>query len=96
MYNEEEMEGMSPDLQETIIANIFWLILFGVVSAFFFSGMAYLRTIEDDILMMMALIFILFFTMKMAFWMGKPKLILTKRDKTDRLKILRKKLIHGY
>lgn len=83
------------DIQKTLLFNILWIPMFGLVCYFCIIGISVAANMkEDPIIGLMALVFSLFFTLKMLAWVGHPTLYLKNnellRNANERIKRRRK------
>ena len=77
---------------ETLKVNVGWILMFTMYTIFILVGiMMVSKEFSNEVNKMMALIFILFFAMKIIIWIGHPKLIFTDIKKPNK-----KTIIHGY
>ena len=72
----KEEKNFKIDIKETILRNIFWIIMFSSIYFFAFFGINHSSSLEDETLKVMYLIFTLFFTLKIIVWVGHPEIIL--------------------
>ena len=60
----------------TVMGNLLWILLVGVVIVFVFLGFSSLQTIDDEYNRLLAMIVICFATVKLIVWIGHPRITL--------------------
>ena len=68
------------DWKQTLAQNSFWIVMMLAVYAFCTMGISVAASIEDEVIKVMALIFTLFFTLKMFAWCGHPRINLKEKE----------------
>jgi uncharacterized membrane protein YfcA len=67
------------DWKQSLAQNFFWLIMVLFIYVFAFFGISAAASIEEEMLKVMALVFTLFFTLKMVAWNGHPRIVLMEK-----------------
>jgi hypothetical protein len=73
-YYKDQLDNSTFDIKQTILSNLLWFLLLGMTTLFFTSAIKAIETLRN-FEKAMALIFTLFFILKMLNWVGAPNLI---------------------
>lgn len=75
----KEKAAFKIDIFNTIIGNILWIYLMVFILVFIVLGFESIKIISDDCNKVLALIVILFATVKLITWIGRPHISLIER-----------------
>lgn len=71
------------NIGQTIIANIFWMIMVFLTVMFFNYSIDIIDSFVDERFKLMSMIFFMFVIIRMIVWIGEPQIILTSRTVED-------------